>query len=117
MLAVINGETFVPVQWHFCLGEGLADANLGGPSTMAPAGAVLPARFATWDRAAGLAVALLDAHCATIGVVTSPTVRAAGLASAYTTASSYTNGPTLLAAALAFAGGYAASRFLGAKRR
>lgn len=42
-----------------------------------------------------------------------PYVGPAGLASAYTTMSSYTNGPTLLLAALALAGGVAASRYLG----
>lgn len=45
-----------------------------------------------------------------------PYVGPAGLASAYTTASSYTNGPTLLLAGLALAGGVAASYFLGRKK-
>ncbi len=51
------------------------------------------------------------------GATRSAGLRPAGLASTYTTASSYTNGPTLLAAGIAFAAGYATSRILRAKRR
>ncbi len=39
------------------------------------------------------------------------------VASPYTTASSYTNGPTLLAAALAFAAGMAVDHFLGKRSK
>jgi len=44
-------------------------------------------------------------------------LRPAGLAAAYMQSSSYTNGPTLLAAAVAFAAGYATSRYLVQSRK
>ncbi len=59
----------------------------------------------------------LDQHCFKMqNFALARGLRPAGQA-AYTSSASYTNGPTLLLAALAFAGGYATSHFLRAKRR
>jgi len=50
----------------------------------------------------------------TVGLSPRPAGQAA---SPYTSSASYTNGPTLLAAALAFAAGYATSRYLAPRKR
>lgn len=63
------------------------------------------------------AMTLLDGYCTGAAGLIPAHVRPAGLASAYAASASYFNGPTLLASAVAFAAGYATSRYLRAKRR
>lgn len=73
----------------------------------------------SWGNAADVAnaIRLLDRHCAvSLQTARSHGLAPADLASAYTTSASYTNGPTLLAASIAFVAGYATSRLLRTKR-
>lgn len=68
-----------------------------------------------WVRAIDQTVGILNKHCALVTAGPAnivPFVRPAGQASPYTRASSYTNGPTLVAAGAAFAAGYAIHHFL-----
>ncbi len=91
-----------------------------GPTTnprMAQVASSMAAQMDPWVRAIAQTVSILNRHCELAAVSKALPVpyvapRPAGLAAAYTTASSYTNGPTLLAAAAAFGTGYAIHHFL-----
>lgn len=89
-----------------------------GPTTnprMRQVATSMAAQLDPWNRAIDQTVGILNRHCELATARSAnivPFVRPAGLASAYTTAASYTNGPTLLAAGAAFAAGYAIHHFL-----